>query len=203
MRGEDRTGGALFSYVDVEARIPAKHPLRAMRRLTNAALGELDGAFSRLYEAIGRPPIPPERLLRATLLQLLYTIRSERQLVERIEFDLLFRWFVGLSIDEKVFDASTFSKNRDRLLTQEIAQGFLSSLLGLPEVKGQHFSVDGTLLKAFASMKSFRPKDGSGEPPSPGRNGEADFRKTKRSNETHISTTDKDARLIQEGRRAG
>ena len=203
MRGEDRTSGALFSYVDVEARIPVKHPLRAMRRLTNAALGELDGAFSALYEAIGRPSIPPERLLRATLLQLLYTIRSERQLVERIAFDMLFRWFVGLSIDEKVFDASTFSKNRDRLLTQEIAQGFLASLLALPEVKGllsaEHFSVDGTLLKAWASMKSFRPKDGSGGPPSPGRNGEADFRKTKRSNETHASTTDPDARLIRKG----
>jgi len=165
MRGEDRTSGTLFSYVDIEGRIPARHPLRAMRRLTNAALANLDGAFSALYEGCGRPSIPPERLLRATLLQLLYSIRSERQLVERIEFDLLFRWFVGLSIDEKVFDASTFSKNRDRLLTQEIAQGFLSSLLGLPEVKGllsaEHFSVDGTLLKAFASMKSFRPKDGS------------------------------------------
>ena len=203
MRGEDRTSGTLFSYVDIEGRIAARHPLRAMRRLTNAALANLDGAFSALYEGCGRPSIPPERLLRATLLQLLYSIRSERQLVERIEFDLLFRWFVGLSIDEKVFDASTFSKNRDRLLTQEIAQGFLSSLLGLPEVKGllsaEHFSVDGTLLKAFASMKSFRPKDGSGEPPSPGRNGEADFRKTKRSNETHISTTDKDARLFRKG----
>jgi transposase len=125
MRGEDRTSGALFSYVDMEARIPAKHPLRAMRRLTNVALAELDGAFSGLYDRIGRPSIAPERLLRATLLQLLYTIRSERQLVERIEFDLLFRWFVGLSIDETVFDASTFSKNRDRLLTQEIAQKFL------------------------------------------------------------------------------
>jgi transposase len=203
MRGEDRTDGALFSYVDIEARIPAKHPLRAMRRLTNAALAELDGAFSALYEACGRPSIPPERLLRATLLQLLYSIRSERQLVERLEFDMLFRWFVGLSIDEKVFDASTFSKNRDRLLTQEIAQRFLSSLLALPEVKGllsaEHFSVDGTLLKAWASMKSFRPKDGSGEPPQPGRNGEADFRKTKRSNETHASTTDPDARLFRKG----
>jgi transposase len=203
MRGEDRTDGALFSYVDIEARIAAKHPLRAMRRLTNAALAELDGAFSALYEACGRPSIPPERLLRATLLQLLYSIRSERQLVERLEFDMLFRWFVGLSIDEKVFDASTFSKNRDRLLTQEIAQGFLSSLLALPEVKGllsaEHFSVDGTLLKAWASMKSFRPKDGSGEPPQPGRNGEADFRKTKRSNETHASTTDPDARLFRKG----
>ena len=188
MRGEDRTVGALFSYVDIEARIAAKHPLRAMRRLTDAALSELDQAISRLYERHGRPSIPPERLLRATLLQLLYSIRSERQLVERIEFDLLFRWFVGLSIEEKVFDASTFSKNRDRLLTHEVAQGFLSSLLGLPEVKGllsaEHFSVDGTLLKAWASMKSFRPKslssgedprNGSGEPPSPGRNGEADF----------------------------
>jgi transposase len=203
MRGEDRRSGALFSYVDIEARVPARHPLRAMRRLTDAALSDLDGAFSSLYEGCGRPSVPPERLLRATLLQLLYSIRSERQLVERLEFDLLFRWFVGLSIDEKVFDASTFSKNRDRLLTQEIAQGFLSSLLALPEVKGllsaEHFSVDGTLLKAWASMKSFRPKDGSGEPPSPGRNGEADFRKTKRSNETHASTTDPDARLFRKG----
>ena len=175
----------------------------AMRRLTNAALAELDQAFSALYVGFGRPSIPPERLLRASLLQLLYSIRSERQLVERIEFDLLFRWFVGLSIDEKVFDASAFSKNRDRLLTQEIAQRFLSSLLALPEVKGllsaEHFSVDGTLLKAWASMKSFRPKDGSGEPPSLGRNGEADFRKTKRSNETHASTTDEDARLFKKG----
>ena len=174
MRGEDRTSGALFSYVDVEGRIPAKHPLRTMRRLTNAALAELDPRFSALYEAVGRPSIPPERLLRATLLQLLYSIRSERQLVERLEFDMLFRWFVGLMIDEKAFDA--FSKNRDRLLTHAIAQAFLSSLLGLPEVKGllsaEHFSVDGTMLKAWASMKSFRPKAGSGDPPSPGRNGD-------------------------------
>ena len=124
MRGEDRTSGALFSYVDLEARIGANHPLRAMRRLTNASLAELDARFSALYDGIGRPSIPPERLLRATLLQLLYSIRSERQLVERIEFDLLFRWFVGLSVDERVFDASTFSKNRDRLLTQESHKGF-------------------------------------------------------------------------------
>ena len=182
-----------------------------MRRQTNAALAELDARFSTLYEGIGRPSIAPERLLRASLLQLLYSIRSERQLVERLEFDMLFRWFVGLSIDEKVFDASTFSKNRDRLLTREIAQEFLSSLIGLPEVKGllsaEHFSVDGTLLKAWASMKSFRPKNASGEdpgngpsgPPSPGRNGEADFRKTRRSNATHASTTDKDARLYRKG----
>ncbi len=182
-----------------------------MRRLTNAALAELDPRFSALYEGIGRPSIAPERLLRASLLQLLYSIRSERQLVERLEFDMLFRWFVGLSIDEKIFDASTFSKNRDRLVTHAIAQEFLSSLLGLPEVKGllsaEHFSVDGTLLKAWASMKSFRPKsasgegagNGPGEPPPPGRNREADFRKTKRSNATHASTTDKDARLYRKG----
>jgi transposase len=203
MRGEDRTSGALFSDVDVAARIAAKHPLRAMRRLTHAALADLDGVFSRLYEGGGRPSIPPERLLRATLLQLLYSIRPERQLVERIEFDMLFRWFVGLSLDEAVFDASTFSKNRDRLLTHAIAQGFLSSLLALPEVKGllsaEPFSVDGTLLKAWASMKSFRAKDGSDAPPTPGRNGERDFRKTKRSNETHASTPDKDARLFRKG----
>jgi transposase len=211
MRGEDLTSGALFSYVDVEARVPAQHPLRAMRRLTNAALADLDARFSALYEGVGRPSIPPERLLRASLLQLFYSIRSERQLVERLEFDMLFRWFVGLSIDERVFDASTFSKNRDRLLTHEIAQEFLSSLLGLAEVKGllsaEHFSVDGTMLKAWASMKSFRPKNssgedpgtGSGDPPQPGRNREADFRKTKRSNATHASTTDKDARLYRKG----
>ena len=175
MRGEDRTSGALFSYVEVEARIPARHPLRAMRRLTNAALAELDARFSALYQGIGRPSIPPERLLRASLLQLLYSLRSERQLVERLEFDMLFRWFVGLMIDEKVFDASTFSKN-----THEIGQEFLSSLLGLAEVKGlvsaEHFSVDGTMLKAWASMKSFRPKtsrpkNSSGE--GPGRRREA------------------------------
>src|SRR6185312_8615155 len=176
------------------------------RRWPNSRRG-----FWALYEGIGRPSIPPERLLRASLLQLLYSIRSERQLVERLEFDMLFRWFVGLTIDEKVFDASTFSKNRDRLLTHEIAQEFLSSLLGLPEVKGllsaEHFSVDGTMLKAWASMKSFRPKgssdggpgNGPDDPPQPGRNREADFRKTKRSNATHASTTDKDARLYRKG----
>ena len=123
MRGEDRTSEALLSYVDVEARIPARHPLRAMRRLMNAALAELDARFSALYQGIGRPSIPPERLLRASLLQLLYSLRSERQLVERLEFDMLFRWFVGLMIDERVFEASTFSKNRDRLLTHEIEIG--------------------------------------------------------------------------------
>ena len=172
-----------------------------MRQLVNAALEGLDGSFSGLYEKLGRPSIPPERLLRALMLQLLYTIRSERQLVERLEFDILFRWFVGLSIDERVFDASSFSKNRDRLLNADIAQEFLSSLIALPQVKRlmsvEHFSVDGTLLKAWASMKSFQPKDGSGAPPTGGRNADTDFRKTKRSNETHASTTDPEARLFK------
>jgi transposase len=201
VRGKDETSGSLFSYIDAEARIPPKHPLRSMRSATNAALAALDGAFAKLYARTGRPSIAPERLLRAMLLQLLYSIRSERQLVERLEFDILFRWFVGLSLDETVFDASTFAKNRDRLLNDDIAQAFLDALLALPEVKrllsAEHFSVDGTMLKAWASMKSFRPKDGSGEPPAPGRNGEADFRKSKRSNKTHASTTDPDARLYK------
>lgn len=204
MRGSDRTSGSLFSYVDIEARVPKAHPLRAMREIVNASLFAMDARFEALYKSGGRPSIPPERLLRATLLQMLYTLRSERQLVERLEFDLLFRWFVGLSMDEAVFDASSFSKNRDRLLNADIAQEFLSSLLALPQVKkllsAEHFSVDGTMLKAFASMKSFRPKDGSGAPPAPGRNGERDFKTEKRSNETHASTTDKDARLYRKGK---
>jgi transposase len=169
----------------------------------NEALGQLDSAFEKLYSNEGRPGIPPERLLRASLLQLFYSIRSERQLMERIDFDLLFRWFVGLGIDDQVWDATVFTKNRDRLLNTEIAQGFLSALLALPRVKTllsrEHFTVDGTLLKAWASMKSFRPKDGSGSPPGGGRNGEQDFRGERRSNETHASTTDPDARLYRKG----
>ena len=203
MRGQDGTSNSLFSYVDLDARVPLRHPLRAMRAVVNEALTKLDASFEALYKDGGRPSIPPERLLRASLLQMLYTIRSERQLVERIDFDLLFRWFVGLGIDDPVFDASTFSKNRDRLLTTAIAQEFLGALLALPRVKkllsAEHFSVDGTLLKAWASMKSFRPKDGSGEPPAPGRNGERDFKKEQRTNETHASTTDPDARLFRKG----
>lgn len=203
MRGGDDRTGSLFSYVDLEARVPAKHPLRAMRTLVNASLSALDGSFTALYAKTGRPSIAPERMLRAVLLQLLYSIRSERQLMERLEFDLLFRWFVGLGIDDGVWDASSFSKNRDRLLTTEVAQGFLSALLAQPTVKrllsAEHFSVDGTMLKAFASIKSFRAKDGSDEPPEDGRNGERNFRKEKRSNKTHASTTDPDARLYRKG----
>jgi len=208
MRGTDERTGSLFSYVDIEARIPAAHPLRRIRDLTNSALARLDKKFADLYATEGRPSIAPERLLRASLLrasllQLFYSIRSERQLMERMDFDLLLRWFVGLGIDDSVWDPSVFSKNRDRLVTTEIAQDFLAALLAEPKIKRllshAHFSGDGTLLKAWASMKSFRPKDGSGDPPECGRNGEQDFRGEKRSNETHQSTTDPDARLYRKG----
>jgi transposase len=201
MRGEDRVSGSLFSYVDLDARVPAKHPLRAMRDLVNASLVAMDAAFSALYKAEGRPSIPPERLLRAMLLQAFYGIRSERQLMERMEFDLLFRWFVGLGIDDPVWDHSTFSKNRDRLLDADVAAKFLEAVLRHPKVKrflsDEHFSVDGTLVEAWASLKSFRAKDGSDEPPSPGRNGVRDFHGEKRRNDTHASTTDPDAKLYR------
>ena len=201
MRGADERSGSLFSYVDLEARVPAGHPLRHIRELVNGSLAALDRKFKALYSSEGRPSIAPERLIRASLLQLLYSIRSERQLMERLSFDLLFRWFVGVGIDDPVWDHSVFSKNRDRLLTTEMAQDFLAALLAQPKVKRllshEHFSVDGTLLKAWASMKSFRPKDGGGNPPDSGRNGEQDFRGEKRSNETHESTTDPDARLYR------
>jgi transposase len=177
--------------------------LRRIRELVNGALSKLDERFEKLYSKDGRPSIPPERLLRASLLQLFYSIRSERQLMERMDFDLLFRWFVGLGIDDPVWDHSVFSKNRDRLLNTEIAQDFLAALLTEPKVKRllshEHFSVDGTLLDAWASMKSFRPKGGGGGPPDGGRNGEWNFRGEKRSNETHESTTDPDARLYRKG----
>ena len=170
----------------------------------NATLAELSAEFDALYSPSGGNSIPPERLLRALLLQAFYSIRSERQLVERIEFDLLFRWFVGLGVDDPVWDATTFTKNRDRLLEGEVATKFLATVLAQPKVKAllstEHFSVDGTLLEAWASTKSFRPKDGSGPPPDAGRNGEQDFHGQKRSNETHASTTDPDARLYRKGR---
>ena len=203
MRGSDTVSGRLFSYVDLEKRVPAEHPLRVIRGIVNGTLAAMSGEFDALYSAFGRESIPPERLLRALLLQALYTIRSERQLVERIDFDLLFRWFVGLGMDDAVWDATTFTKNRDRLLAGEIATRFLATVLTQPQVKtllsDEHFSVDGTLLEAWASTKSFRPKDRSGPPPDPGRNGEQDFHGQKRRNETHASTTDPDARLYKKG----
>src|SRR3954468_12087502 len=204
MRGSDAVAGSLFSYVDLEKRVRADHPLRVIRGIVNATLVELSGAFDALYSPFGRESIPPERLLRALLLQAFYSIRSERQLVERIEFDLLFRWFVGLGVDDPVWDATSFTKNRDRLLEGDVALKFLSTMLAQPKVKAllstEHFSVDGTLLEAWASTKSFQPKDGSGPPPDGGRNGEQDFHGQKRSNDTHASTTDPDARLYRKGR---
>ena len=205
MRGGDGRSGALFSYVDLETRVGKNHPLRAIRQLVNEALVTLEKEFSALYSSTGRPSIPPEKLLRAMLLQAFYSIRSERQLMERLEFDLLFRWFVGLGVDDPVWDHSTFSKNRDRLLGGDIAVKFLNAILEQPRVKRllstDHFSVDGTLIEAWASMKSFRPKGEPDEPPSGGggRNEEADFHGEKRSNETHASTTDPQARLYRKG----
>lgn len=203
MRGKDEVRGSLFSYVDLERRVRPDHPLRVIRGIVNAALVEMSGEFDALYPATGRDSIPPERLLRALLLQAFFSIRSERQLVERIDFDLLFRWFVGLGADDPVWDATTFTKNRDRLLAGEVASRFLATVLAQPKVRAllstEHFSVDGTLLEAWASTKSFRPKDGSGPPPDAGRNGEQDFRGQKRSNDTHASTTDPDARLYRKG----
>ena len=202
MRGSDQRSGSLFSYVDLEARVRGDHPLRPIRELVNAALADLGAEFDALYATgVGRPSIPPERLLRALLLQAFYGIRSERQIMERLEFDLLFRWFVGLGVDDAAWDQTTFSKNRDRLLAGDVAARFLAAVLSNARVKrllsSEHFSVDGTLIEAWASMKSFRPKDRSGEPPAPGRNGERDFHGETRSNETHASTTDPDAQLLR------
>ena len=204
MRGADERPGSLFSYVDLEARVRGDHPLRMIREVANAALSDLSRDFAALYTDFGRPSIAPERLLRAMLLQAFYGIRSERQLMERLEFDLLFRWFAGLGVDDPVWDHSTFSKNRDRLLEGEIAAKFLSAVLAQPKVKrllsSDHFSVDGTLIEAWASIKSFRRKDGGDKDShGSGRNAERSFHKEKRSNETHRSTTDPDARLYKKG----
>ena len=162
MRGSDASSGSLFSYVDVEERIPATHPLRTIRTIVNEVLTSLDAEFAALYEDTGRQSIAPERLLRASLLQAFYSVRSERQLMEQIDYNLLFRWFVGLGVDDPVWDHSTFSKNRDRLLDADVAAKFLAAVLGHPKVKGflsdEHFSVDGTLVEAWASIKSSAPR---------------------------------------------
>lgn len=211
MRGSDKASGSLFSYVDLEARIPEKHPLRTIREIVNEVLTSLDAEFSKLYDDTGRDSVAPERLLRASLLQAFYSVRSERQLMEQLDYNLLFRWFVGLGIDDAVWDHSTFSKNRDRLLDADVAAKFLAAVLNHAKVKrflsDEHFSVmleaclrhDGTLIEAWASLKSFRAKDGSDEPPAPGRNGERNFHNEKRTNDTHASTTDPDAKLYRKG----
>lgn len=203
MRGEDRKNRQLFSYIDIESRIHEKHPLRLIREVVNEVLSALSPEFERLYADEGRPSIPPERLLRALLLQAFYSIRSERLLMDHIEFNGLYKWFVGLNPDDAVWDASTFAKNRDRLLDADVAVKLLQAVIAHPRVKRllskDHFSVDGTLIDAWASMKSFRRKDGEDDDQGPGRNGERNFREEKRSNETHESTTDPDARLYRKG----
>ena len=198
MRGSDERSSELFSYVDLEDRIAAKHPLRLIRTIVNEVLTTLNAEFAALYAGGGRPSIAPERLLRASLLQAFYSIRSERQLMEQLDYNLLYRWFVGLGVDDAVWDHSTFSKNRDRLLEADVSAKFLEAVLAHPKVKpllsDEHFSVDGTLVEAWASMKSFRPKDDSDD--SDGEN----FHGSKRKNDTHASVTDPDARLYRKGK---
>jgi len=193
MRGRFEDQGGLFSYISPEKRVPAKHPLRQVRALVRAVLKEMSRSFAALYAAEGRPSIPPEQLLSALLLQVFYGLRSERQLMEQLDYNLLYRWFVGLSPDDPVWDPTTFTKNRERLQRGDVFQKFMTRLLNHPEVKpllsDEHFSVDGTLIEAWASQKSFRPKDGSGD----GTN----FHGQKRKNETHASTTDPDSRLYR------
>jgi transposase len=204
MRGRDHQRGQLGGYVSPEAMVPADHPRRTIRPLVNTALERLSPDFDEIYSWTGRPSIPPEQLLRALLLQAFFTVRSERPLIEQLSYNILFRWFVGLSIEAPVWDVTVFTKNRDRLLEGDIAHGFLRAILADPQVKrllsNEHFSVDGTLIEAWALMKSFRPKDRSGEPPGRGRNAERDFHGETRSNETHASTTDPDARLYKKAK---
>ena len=208
LRGSDERTGSLFSYVGIEGRLRPDHPLRTIRVLTDETLAAMERELAALYSGIGRPSIAPQMLLRAMLLQAFYSVRSERQLMERMEFDLLFRWFVGLGADEPVWDASTFSKNRDRLLEGDVAARFLATLMGRPRVKrllsSDHFSVDGTMIQAWASMKSVKPIEvdrgpDDEPPPSSGRNAEADFHGETRTNATHVSTTDPEAKLYRKG----
>jgi transposase len=204
MRGTDQDQSTMFSYVSPEARIPADHPLRATRAMANRALARLDRKFRQLYSRTGRPSVPPEQLLRALLLQVLYSIRSERLLMEQLEYNLLFRWFVGLEMDDRVWDVTVFTKNRDRLLAGEVAEGFFQAVLAEAREAGllsdEHFTVDGTLIEAWAGHKSFRPKDEGGGGGSGGPRGtERDFHGERRKNETHASTTDPESRLFRKG----
>ena len=193
MRGDERIQDGMFSYVSLEQRVPADHPLRGIRKLTDAVPGSLSPEFDKLYKASGRPSIAPEYILRALLLQVFFSIRSERLLVEQIDYNLLYRWFVGLGMDDAMWNHAVFSKNRDRLLTSDVAQRFFAevNLRAKKFMSDEHFTVDGTLIQAWASQKSFRAKDGSDDGDG------TDFRGQKRSNKTHESTTDPDARLYK------
>ena len=201
MRGDDPRNDSMFSYVTPEARVRPDHPLRPIRRMTDAALARLSPRFAQLYSTTGRPSIPPEKLLRALLLQMLYSIRSERLLMEELDYSMLYRWFVGLSLDDAVWDATTFTKNRDRLLEGDIADAFFAEVLAAIKDEGllsdEHFTVDGTLLEAWASHKSFKPKDTRRTPPDDPKNPTVNFHGQARRNDTHESTTDPDARLYK------
>src|SRR5215510_11190964 len=204
MRGDDQQQPAMFSYISPEARVPQDHPLRAIRTLVDEVLAELSPRFETLYSRVGRPSIPPEKLLRAQLLQILYTVRSERQLMEQLDYNLLFRWFVGLNMDDPVWDPTVFTKNRQRLLDGEVATAFLERVVGQAQrrglLSGEHFTVDGTLLEAWAGLKSFQRKDDTARPPDDPGNPTVDFHGERRSNETHASTTDPEARLARKGK---
>jgi len=203
LRGHDQTSSKFFSYIDIEDRVPASHPLRLIRKIVNDVLVSMSSEFEAMYSGVGRPSIPPEHLLRALLLQAFYTVRSERQLMEQLDFNILFRWFVGLGMDDPVWNASTFCKNRDRLLEAEVSAKLLNGIISHKQVRRllsrDHFSVDGTLIEAWASMKSFRPKDDDDNNNGAGRNAERNFRGQKRRNDTHASTTDPEARLYRKG----
>ena len=201
MRGQRDSQGSLFSYVSLESRVPKRHPLRAVKALADEVLESMSTSLGALYSHTGRPSIPPERLLKASILQALYSIPSDVQLCEQVDYNLLYRWFLDMGIDDAVFNPSSFSKNRERLLSQDVAGEFLQRVVDLARSKkllsDEHFSVDGTLIEAWASMKSFRPKDDDDDQDS---NGWADFKGTKRSNKTHESKTDPEAKLLRKGR---
>lgn len=206
MRGTTNVQDSMFSYVSQEERVPQNHPLRTLRKLIDPLLAQLSKEFTRMYSRTGRPSIPPEYLLRASLIQIMYSIRSERLLMEQLEYNLLFRWFVGLSMDDRVWDHSVFSKNRDRLLEADIAKKFLAEVVAFAQseslLSDEHFTVDGTLIEAWASQKSFRKKDAdqSSDDTSGGSNPSVDFHGEKRCNETHESTTDPESRLYKKSR---
>src|SRR5208282_1496486 len=200
MRGDDQQQEGMFSYISPEKRVPADHPLRAVRKMVDEILKDMSSQFAKLYSDVGRPSIAPERLLRSLLLQIFYSVRSERLLIEHVRYNLLFRWFVGMEMDEAVWNHAVFSKNRERLLNEEVAETFFQRVLdrARPFMSDEHFTVEGTLIEAWASQKSFRPKDGTGKPAGPG--GEVDFKGEKRKNQTHEATTDPDARLYTKSR---
>ena len=201
MRGDDVQQGGMFSYVSLEARVPDNHPLRGIKALLDEALAAMSRDFDRVYAAEGRPSIPPERLVRASTLQILYSIRSERLLCEQLDYNLLFRWFVGLSIDEPIWDHSTFTKNRNRLIEAKVARKLLRRIVRKARdaqlLSNEHFSVDGTLIESWAAVKSMRRRDGKDEPPGPGRNPTVNWHGEKRTNETHVSPKDPEAKLFR------